>query len=167
MLQAIKNKLLTLYQNGKSEFHKSPYQTSAALIVIGGLIFQTITALSEKVEFSNPIVKVLQENMQSNISLIALALGLLVWSFILQRQNTITLDNQKANILVFLAMQNDPITAESIADRLVIHIQTVLLHLNELKELNMVKWSAAYPKGDNWSITQDGRKYLSKKNLLP
>ena len=86
MLQTIREKLLFLYHSGKSELQKTPIQAFAALIVIGGILYQIVTSLWPKVASSNPIVIFLQKDTQINITLIALGLVLLVWSFINLRQ---------------------------------------------------------------------------------
>jgi hypothetical protein len=82
MLRAIWYKLVSLYQNGQSEFRKTPLQASAALVVIGGIFFQIIVAIWPRVSSSNPIIVALQENTKINMPLLTLSLGLLAWSFL-------------------------------------------------------------------------------------
>lgn len=118
-----------------------------------------------KLEEENEILKLKIEEQQKAIN----TLSKTTYDAMRHSKPRPSLDNQKINILVYLAGQHNSVTAESIATFMVIHLQTVLFHLHELKDLNMADVSAHIMGGapNNWTITQNGRKYLSQENLLP
>ncbi len=77
-----------------------------------------------------------------------------------------TWGNVEKQILIFLAKQNDKVIDEEISKTININIQIVKYHLEELEQFNMVHGTICAGSSREWSIVQDGRKYLMKNKLL-
>lgn len=78
MIKVIKQKLSALYQNAQEEFHKTPIQFSAALVVIIGVLLQILITLWLSGSSSGRIAKLLSKNTEISIPLITTSIVLLL-----------------------------------------------------------------------------------------
>lgn len=65
-----------------------------------------------------------------------------------------------------LLFNNNGLIIDELSNTLKIKNQLVIFHLTELNNINFVNSPVGYSPREEWSISQEGRRYLVKNNLI-
>lgn len=76
-----------------------------------------------------------------------------------------SLEEIKVKILTYMANYEETYVG-SVASALGIGMQTAQFHMEELVDTNMINMSCYFGGESTWYLTQDGRKYLVRNNLI-